>query len=55
MTAAFVAASQAATSINVSVHIMVTIREIKTVVTNTVYGDAFIIAERLIPLTQGDL
>jgi hypothetical protein len=45
MIVAFVVPSQAATSINVSSYIMETIREIKTVVTNTVYDDAFIITD----------
>lgn len=47
MTVAFVVPSQAATSINVSAYVMETILEIKTVVTNTVYGDAFIITDAI--------
>lgn len=47
MTVVFVVASQAATSINASVYIMETIREIKTMVTNAVYDgvDAFIVTD----------
>lgn len=47
MTVVFVVASQAATSINASVYIMETIREIKAMVTNAVYDgvDAFIVTD----------